>query len=402
MKTTFLSIGVIAILAGAAWADSVNTLDAKSTPGQVVEITPQSIVVQDGKNTQTIPRADVADLMLDESRDVDVMTHTSSPVVVTAAGAKLTVADVDLASGGTKMSFINSLAGGKSLDLSAISRVYFPAANRNLADIDKISLGLKIPDRAMDFLVMQRKAGDFMVLDGVLKEINKENVIFTWKGEDRRIARTSVVQLRLGGAKAAPAGNIIGVMRGVQEGSKVPFTALSLKDGEFKVAAPDLGELAVRRSEVAAVEFVSDRVVDLSTLKPSDVKEHAFFDKPFPMQINRSAGGGLLKLGGNTHLSGLGLHSFCQVTYQLGGAYNLLVALTGIDDSVRPAGNARLTILGDGKELDKPIDVTGKTPPVQLRVKVAGVKQLVIRVDFGADKLDVGDHVDLVRARLIK
>jgi hypothetical protein len=33
---------------------------------------------------------------------------------------------------------------------------------------------------------------------------------------------------------------------------------------------------------------------------------------------------------------------------------------------------------------------------------VAGVKELMIRVDFGADKLDVGDQVDLVRARLIK
>ena len=281
MKTTFLSISMIAILAGAAWADSTNTLDAKTTSGQVVEITPQSVVVQDGKNTQTVPRADVADIVMGQGQDV--MTHTSSPVVVTAAGAKLTVADVELQAGGTKLTFVSSLAGGKSLDLSVVSRVYFPSANRNLNDIDKICLGLKIPDRAMDFLTMQRKAGDFMVLDGVLKEINKESIIFTWKGEDRKIARASAAQLRLGGAKAAPAGNIIGVMRGVQEGSRVPFTALSFKDGEFKVATADLGELAVRRSEVAAVEFVSDRVVDLSTLKPSDLKEHAFFDKPFPI-----------------------------------------------------------------------------------------------------------------------
>lgn len=400
MKTTILTIGVIAVMACTVWADSINTLDAKTTTGQVVEITPQAVVVKDDKNTQTIPRTDVADIVMGQGQDV--MTHTSSPVVVTAAGAKLTVKDVELPSGGTKLGFVSSLAGGKSLDLSVVSRVYFPSANRNLNDIDKICLGLKIPDRAMDFLIMQRKAGDFMVLDGVLKEINKDNVIFTWKGEDRKIVRASLVQLRLGGAKAAPAGTIIGVMRGVQEGSSVPFTAVTFKDGEFKVATADLGELAVRRSEVAAVEFISDRVVNLSTLKPSDVKEHAFFDKPFPMQINRSAGGGLLKLGGETHLSGLGLHSFCQVTYQLGGTYNMMVALAGIDDSVRPAGNATLTILGDGKELDKPVDVTGKTPPVQLRIKVAGVKQLMIRVDFGADKLDVGDQVDLVGARLIK
>ena len=59
MKTTFLSIGVIAMITGAAWADSTDTLDAKCTAGQVVEITAQAVVVQDGKNTQSIPRADV-------------------------------------------------------------------------------------------------------------------------------------------------------------------------------------------------------------------------------------------------------------------------------------------------------------------------------------------------------
>ena len=400
MKTNFLTLGVMALLAGAAWADSTDTLDARATSGQVVEITPQSVVVQDGKNTQTIPRADVADIVMGQGQDV--MTHTSSPVVVTAAGAKLTVADVDVPGGSAKISFVSSLAGGKTLDLSAISRVYFPSANRNLNDIDKICSGLKIPDRAGDFLILQRKAGDFWVLDGVMKEINKESIIFTWEKQDRRIARSSVVQLRLGGAKAAPAGNTVGVMRGVQEGSMIPFTSVSFKDGEFKVGTPDLGELAVRRSEVAAIEFISDRVVNLSTLKPSDVKEHGVFDKTFPMQMNRSSGGGPLKLGGETHLTGLGLHSYCQVTYDLGGAYNLMVALAGIDDSVRPAGNAKLTILGDGKELDKPIDVSGKTAPVQLRVKVAGVKQLVIRVDFGTDKLGVGGQVDLAGARLIK
>jgi hypothetical protein len=399
MKDVFLTIVSVFVLTGAAWADSVNTLDARTTTGQITEITPASVVVQADKNTQTLARTDVADVVMGEGQDV--MTHTSSPVVVTAGGAKLAVANIEVASGQAKIGFTNSLTGEKSLDLSAVSRVYFPSANRNLNDIDKICSGVKIPDRAMDFLILQRKAGDFMVLDGVLKEINKENIIFTWKNENRRIARATVVQLRFGGTKP-PAAKAMGVVRGVQEGSRIPFTTLSFKDGQFKISTPDLGELEVRRGDVAAAEFFSDRVVDLSTLKPVEVKEHGFFNKSFPYQVNRSAGGGSLKLGGETHLSGLGLHSYCQLTYQLDGAYSMFVALAGIDDSVRPAGNARLTILGDGKELDKPVDLTGKTPPVGLRVKVAGVKQLIVRVDFGADKLDVGDQVDLAGARLIK
>ena len=40
--------------------------------------------------------------------------------------------------------------------------------------------------------------------------------------------------------------------------------------------------------------------------------------------------------------------------------------------------------------------------PRQVRVDVTGVKRLTLRVDFGADQLDVADHVNIVAARLIK
>ena len=74
----------------------------------------------------------------------------------------------------------------------------------------------------------------------------------------------------------------------------------------------------------------------------------------------------------------------------------------GIDDSVRPAGRASLVLLGDGKPLAEPFLLTGKDEPVGIRVSVEGVKKLTVRVEFGPDKLDVGDLVDLVEPRLIK
>ena len=49
-----------------------------------------------------------------------------------------------------------------------------------------------------------------------------------------------------------------------------------------------------------------------------------------------------------------------------------------------------------------PLRLTGKDDPQLVRAKVAGVKKLTIRVDFGQDNLDVSDHVDLAAARLIK
>ncbi len=69
---------------------------------------------------------------------------------------------------------------------------------------------------------------------------------------------------------------------------------------------------------------------------------------------------------------------------------------------MRPAGSAEVTFLGDGKPLGKPITVTGKDAPKPVRLSLAGVKKLTVRVNFGPDKLDVADHLNLAAPRLIK
>jgi hypothetical protein len=87
-----------------------------------------------------------------------------------------------------------------------------------------------------------------------------------------------------------------------------------------------------------------------------------------------------------------------------------LLATVGIDDAVRPSGQATLEVLGDGKPLaihvgdekHKSLDLTGKDNARSIRVDVRGVKSLTLRVGFGADGLGVGDHVDLAAARLVK
>jgi len=69
---------------------------------------------------------------------------------------------------------------------------------------------------------------------------------------------------------------------------------------------------------------------------------------------------------------------------------------------VRPIGDADVTILCDDKPAGQVLRVTGKSDPADIKLDVTGVKKLTIRVDFGQDKLDAGDEVDLAGARLIK
>jgi hypothetical protein len=170
------------------------------------------------------------------------------------------------------------------------------------------------------------------------------------------------------------------------------------------VSVAGLGERKVPRDAVAAIRLKSTNSVNLTDLTPAGVKEHGFFqtETPFPYRVSRSISGQELRLGGRTYRTGLGLHSFCELTYRIDGAYSTFVATVGIDDAARPGGNAVLTVLADGKNLGEPLRLTGKSDPAAVRADVKGVKQLTLRVDFGEGGLGVSDHVDIVAAPLIK
>ena len=96
------------------------------------------------------------------------------------------------------------------------------------------------------------------------------------------------------------------------------------------------------------------------------------------------------------------MHSFCELTSDLDGAFSRLVMTAGIDDVAGPHGDAVLTIIADGKTLAEPVRLTGRDEARFLRLDVANVKRLIVRVDYGPDGLDVADCVDLADARLIK
>ena len=61
----------------------------------------------------------------------------------------------------------------------------------------------------------------------------------------------------------------------------------------------------------------------------------------------------------------------------------------------------QLVISGDGKILFDG-EIKGREPPRPLDLDVVGVRDLEILVDFGSDVSDIGDHLDLVDAKLIR
>ena len=378
-------------------AGRVETIDARIVAGEVLSISAKQVVLRSAKGEQTFPRDEVVEIVL--AAVEDVMTKAGRAAVVTAAGDVLAAGELALKEG--RLRFVSPLVGRAELPLEVVRVIYLPAATQAGRDVERRYRRMKLPDATTDRLVVARKGKDDLAVEGVLESIDARRVSVQWRGKSRQIDRSSVRMIRLAAASAPKPttrrGEIIG-----RCGSLLHFASVALAGGALSFQSPTIGARKVAVARAAAVRFRPDSVVNLADLKPAAVREYGFFDTTFHYRADRSVAGRDLQLGGRTFRTGLGLHSFCELSYKLDKRYSALVAVVGIDDAVRPNGDATLAFLGDGKELAKPLHLTGRTDPKPVRLKLAGVTTLTIRVDFGADGLDFSDHVDLAAARLIK
>lgn len=398
VATTSLAWALAA--AFALGADRVETLDARQIDGEVLSITADQVVVKTSQGKQSLSRNEVAEISLADAPEL--MERRNQGVLVTHGGDRIAFGTLLLEEG--KFSFDTAMLGGCQLEIGAVGLVYQPNARLSAAQIEEKCKELRIATSTQDTLVVAQKDGAWLGVEGVLKTVDPQagKIGFRWKDEDKKLASNLVVAIRMAaiaGKQPERSGVLVGKC-----GTTIGFSSLTMDDKSLAVSVAGLGERKVPRDAVAAIRLKSTNSVNLTDLTPAEVKEHGFFqtETPFPYRANRSISGQELRLGGRTYRTGLGLHSFCELTYRIDGAYSTFVATVGIDDAARPGGNAVLTVLADGKNLGEPLRLTGKSDPAAVRADVKGVKQLTLRVDFGEGGLGVSDHVDIVAARLIK
>ncbi len=153
--------------------------------------------------------------------------------------------------------------------------------------------------------------------------------------------------------------------------------------------------------DVVSIHVHSDRIVYVSDLSPSGKRVEGLLHRPWPVRFDRGVSGGPLSIGGRIFGRGLGVHSFTELDFEIGGAYDTFVATIGIDDSARPRGNVVFRVLGDSNVLFDSGEVTGVDPPRDIIVDVSGVADLTLIVDYGAE-LDIADAAVWGDARLLK
>ena len=375
----------------------VETADARIVVGQLEAISAEKIVVRTDNGPRELAIADVVEFSAGDQPD-DIMDIPGQAVLQTAQSDTLAVRDVSY--DGKKLLAAGGVVGRIEIPADAARAILLPAVSRTAAEMLKAYEKMQFAPAAGDRLIVTRSGAPDLAVDGVLDKIDADKVTFRWKDESRTIARGSVPIIMLAAVASKPdaaVGTLI-----ARDSSRIRFRSLTLQAGKLAIDSPAMGRITMSLADAVVVRLSSLRVVRLSALKPSAEKEYGFFETTFRHRVDKSVGGKPLRLGGRQYATGLGLHSFCELTYNLDAGFTTFVAVVGIDDEARPHGDAAVTFLADGKPLGQSLHVTGQAEPQPVRLDVRGVKQLLIRVDFGPDGLGVGDHVDLAGARLIK
>lgn len=200
---------------------------------------------------------------------------------------------------------------------------------------------------------------------------------------------------------------------GSSQRQRFPVT-LHLRDasrisGTLKKAAPDRLSLTTSLGFAAEVSldrlwkiiFHSSRLVYLTDLPIAGDSSEGRLHPKWGVGVDRNVAGGPLRIAGRDFARGLGMHSKGEVSYFLGGEYELFIATIGLDDMVRPRGSVVFKVLGDGHELFDSGLILGTDPPRDVRVDVRKVKRMTLWVGYG-DGIDLSDYANWGNVRLIK
>lgn len=260
---------------------------------------------------------------------------------------------------------------------------------------------------AGDLLVVKRGEGiDYH--RGVLHGVTGETVEFEMEGERLPVRRSKVYGLVYHHPAGRELPEPIGSLQD-RTGSVWTLRSVALKGDQIEWTTV-LGVKQKRPlSAVARLDFSHGKVVYLSDLEPDSVQWVPYFGmgKEFPSRIawcaprkDRNLQSGPLQIDGRRYAKGLAMHSRTEMVFRLADTYRRFAASVGIDDTARPRGSVRLVIRGDDRVLFD-AEVAGTDPAKPVELDMTGVRRLTILADFG-DDLDVGDHLDLCEARLLK
>ncbi len=220
---------------------------------------------------------------------------------------------------------------------------------------------------------------------------------------DDQLSRASIrlIELKTPPAPAAPSketalGSRMAVR--LKAGDVIIGRIRSLNDKSLVLLTSFAGDLTIPLSNLSMLYPVGDAgtpVRWLSGINPAKSKHVPMFDAVFPARGNLSCDRNGLSINGEYCDLGIGTHSQAELSFALTGkAGKKFVSWVGIDDETNGRGSAIARVLLDGKEAWNSDLLKPNTPPKPVSVDLGTARNLTLRVEFGPQDDDSGDHVD--------
>jgi len=391
---------LISILPSTQPAVEVQTLDGRVIAGSIIEFNADRITVDTAGGPVSLEIERLAALSAASTQDRS--SRQPGVWVELADGSSLVGAGYTACGGQARI----ILLGGEVLQLPGgdVTAVRFQPHSEAIA-----AEWSRCLEAATDSdLLVVRRGESIDYHRGVLGDVTETAVHFELDGEVLLVKRAKVYGLVYCQAAGRDLGEPVCRVTDT-DGSTWAVRSIELAGRELRWITLLGLEITRPPAAVAGIDFSQGKIVYLSDLEPESIQWTPYFGtgeeaealaKLFSPREDQSLQSGPLELDGKPYRKGLALHSRSSLVYRLPGRFRRFKATVGIDDRVRPRGNAVLVIRGDDQVLLE-TTVAGTDPPKPVDLDIGGVRRLTILVDFGED-LDVADHVDLCEARIVK
>lgn len=388
----------------------ITRLSGASETGTLESISSESLLMQSGGQSVTIPVSDLLLITMSDgagaaSADPQRLILRDGSEISGTAGSR-TAKAVSLTSGGL---------GAIEIPVDAVESIRLQADNPAYRPQWET---FRKRETAKDLLIVAKRDGSGLdFLAGVVSSFDSEKLEFLLDGETVPVPLARVYGVVFGkAAGAAPPAKAAGKLS-LGTGDQLAMKEFTSAAGQMQVVTTWGQTLPVPLDAVRQIDLSGGRLAYLSDLAALEEKflgadpensllvglateeqQQLLFGPRRDITIQRQS---KLRLRGREFSKGLCIHSKSEMSWALDQKYRSFECLAGIDDEVASNGThaVQLIIRGDDKVLfDRMITSTDEPIPVQLSVE--GISTLHVTVDYG-DGESICDWLDLADAKLL-
>ncbi len=375
-------------------------VDESSIGGKITTMDGKQLTIKADKDTKAIPLADVQEITLKSSGSTNSSDSSGKSGL---SNAQLELANNDHFKGSIKkweekkISIALAAAPSVKIDVPVDQ-----ARQLWLGTSDQVKKAQALNEKpGVDDVAFVVKDDQIIAVRGVSLGVEGDALKFRFNDEERKIAVNRLAGVTFGRSEDAPVDRAFRQSFHFANDDVISgaWTGLTKDSATATTIWGDAMKLPVK--QIAKIRASNGRVVYLGDLKPTQVEQVPYFDRMLSYQVDKSLNGKPLQLSEGPVAKGIAVHSRTVLHYDLGGTFDEFRTKLGFQQPEGKLGDADVRVLGDGKVIFEKKDAKGDQPSTDVNVKVGGVKELVLEVDFGKNQ-DVGDRVVWGNARLLR